>query len=565
MTKRPLAEKFWFIPALCLLVGAILRLARFPYGDSPAQFDEVSYLSNGLLMLDGETSINKYAPSGPLTWFSAAYGGLRALITLVADKADVAAYPWIIRPAAALQSALFDLYADMTGLRLVVAALTLLLSLAGVAAACRLGKALNGVPGQAIAGLLAACLPIFIEMSTETRPYASAWAFALLALAGAGRANTRTVATGLFLGLAVASHIDMIRIVPLVLLLQWHHAESQGRRLEDHGPPWREFGKTAGVALLAFLVVAPWYMLHFADNIRQIFSVRIFGTTAADQDSILQQWLQAGIAVPLIVTLGGLILAALQRNRPAFAGAIWLILNTLLALHPSDHGLYHDGSLLVMIVALLPLSMAVLSDFAPVLRRPWVAWIAVVLIAGPTVWRGAVTAFAEGRSLEPDSAIAWIEANVPAGTRVYVDSGQFRSLLPIVEAADRLWADAAAPEAWTTKYTQDMAKYGLTGTRPLRVMSGDRLASDRGNRRRFYILGADLRPDIPRYDLWSVSYGGFFDLTPEAAYARLCRDGGIYLHAGAPFPGWPAPTMSWVRADGNSTYIYRIAPDGCGR
>jgi len=52
---------------------------------------------------------------------------------------------------------------------------------------------------------------------------------------------------------------------------------------------------------------------------------------------------------------------------------------------------------------------------------------------------------AEGRSLEPDQAVAWIETNVPEGTPVYVDFGQFRTLLPTPEAADRLWADVAAP------------------------------------------------------------------------------------------------------------------------
>lgn len=121
------------------------------------------------------------------------------------------------------------------------------------------------------------------------------------------------------------------------------------------------------------------------------------------------------------------------------------------------------------------------------------------------------------------------------------------------------------PTAWSAKYTHDMEKYGLAGARPLRVMADDRLASDRGNRRRFYILGADLAPGAPRYDLWSVSYGGFFDLTPEAAYTRLCREGGVYLHAGVPLPGWPSPAMSWIRRDQNSTYIYRVSAAGCGR
>ena len=545
----------WLVPAACVLIGAILRLGRFPDAGSPSQFDEVSYLSNGLLLLEGETPINKYAPSGPLTWLSAAYSGVKALLKLIADKADLADFPAILRPAAALQSALFDLYTDMTGLRLTVVVLTILLTLAAVVAACRLGKALGGMPGQILAGLLAASLPIFVEMSTETRPYASAWALALIALAaaGAGKPGTRVIGAGIFLGLAVGSHIDMIRIVPLVLFLQW-------RRTETSRPPWAEFGRTTGIALATFLLVAPWYILHVLDNIRQILSVRVL---SAGEHGM--HWFQAGLAIPLAIALIGLIAAGWRRHWPAFCCGIWLGLNALLALRPSEHGLQHDGALIVMVVALAPLGVATFFEFAPILRRFPVCVAAIAIIVAPCVWQGVKTAFIYGRSLEPDQSVDWIEGNVPAGTPVYVDSGQFRALLPTPRAADRLWADVASPYVWKEKYLHDMARFGLDDSEPLRVMSTDRMAADLGIRRRFYILGAAGQVDRPRYDLWSVSYGSFFDLPPKAAIEQLCRDGGVYLHSGTAIPDLPAPAMSWVRRDGNSTFIYRIAAGGCGR
>jgi hypothetical protein len=433
-------------------------------------------------------------------------------------------------------------------------ALTILLTLVAIVAACRLGRALGGTAGEIMAGLMAASLPIFVEMSTETRPYASAWAFALMALAAAatGKPGTRTLGTGIWLGLAVGSHIDMIRIVPLVLLLQW-------RRAGTSRPPWAELGRTAGFALASFLIVAPWYMPHLLDNLRQIVSVRLLG--AADQGEDL---FQAGLALPLAAALIGLLVGGLRRNWPVLGCFIWLGLNALLALRPSEHGLQHDGALIVMIVALAPLGVAILLEQVPVLRPFLVAAIAVALVISPSVWKGIKTAFVYGRSLAPDNSVAWIEANVAAGTTVYVDSGQFRTLLPTSRAADRLWADVASPYAWKEKYLHDMARFGLDSDTPLRVMSADRLAADMGSRRRFYILGSPGPSRQPRYDLWSVSYGSFFDLPPKAAIQRLCGEGGVYLHSGTAIPDLPAPAMSWVRRDGNSTYIYQVAAGGCG-
>jgi hypothetical protein len=533
-----------------VLLGAILRFARLPHAGSPSQFDEISYLSNGLLLLEGETPINKYAPSGPLTWLSAAYGGMKALFKLVADGAGLSDFPPMIRPAAALQSALFDLYADLSGLRLAAVLLTVLLTLAAVVAACRLGKALGRTAGEIAAGLLAASLPIFVEMATETRPYASAWAFALIALAAI--TTKRPVSAGIFLGLAIGSHIDMIRVLPLALLLLWRQAET--RR-----PPWRELGRTAGLALVTFLMVAPWYPLHLIDNLRQIVTVRVL---AADGQA--SQLFATDIALPLVAASIGLALGAWRRDWPAFGCLIWLGLNALLALRPSEHGPQHDGALVVMIVALAPLGIYILIERIAVLRPFLIAAALVSVVAAPSVKQGIMTAFVHGRSLVPDNSVDWIEANIPAGTTVYVDSGQFRSLLPTPRAADRLWSDVASPYVWKEKYLHDMARYGLADAPPLRVMAADRMAADVGNRRRFYILGATGQPERPRYDLWSVSFGGFFDLHPKAAIERLCDEGGVYLHSGRAIQDLPAPAKAWVRPDGNSTFVYQVPAGGCG-
>ena len=539
-------------PTLCVLLGAILRFGRFPLSGAPSQFDEVSYLSNGLLLLEGETPINKYAPSGPLTWLSAAYGGVKALFKLIANGADVAGFPPILRPPAALQSTLFELYGDLSGLRLAAVIAAFLLTLAAIVAACRLGRALGGTAGEIMAGLMAASLPIFVEMSTETRPYGWAWAFALMALAAAAEGR-RSASAGIFLGLAIGSHVDMLRVAPLVLLLQW-------RGMETGGPPWRALGKTLGIAAIAFVLIAPWYPLHLADNVRQIVSVRIL--SAADRGS---QAFQTYLALPLAAALTGLLVGGWRRDWPVLGCFVWLGLNALLAVRPSVHGLQHDGALIVMMVALAPLGVAILIDNVAKLRPFLICAFLVSVVVAPGVKQGIMTAFVHGRSLAPDSSVAWIEANVQPGTAVYVDSGQFRSLLPTPKAADRLWADVASPYAWKEKYLHDIARYGLDSIEPLPVMAADRMAADLGNRRRFYILGLPGQTDRPRYELRPVSYGGFFDLQPKAAVARLCEEGGVYLHSGSAIPDLPDPVQSWIRPDGNSTYIYQVAAGGCGR
>ncbi len=200
-----LAKKaLWLLPTLCIVVGAILRLGLYPHGNSPTETDEVGYLSDGLLLLDGETPIHKYAPSGPLTWFTVLYAGGRAVLILLLGGKDLSGFPGLLRPLAALETSLFQLYADLSTLRLVAVTLIMLLCLLSVAAAYRLGHTFMGTIGGLASGLMVASLPLFVELSTETRPYAIAWAFAVMALAaaGVGQPHTRIMSAGIFFGLA---------------------------------------------------------------------------------------------------------------------------------------------------------------------------------------------------------------------------------------------------------------------------------------------------------------------------------------------------------------------------
>lgn len=546
------------LACLCVLFAALLRVLAFPHGLSPTETDEPSYLRDGLLVLEGVTPAHKYAPSGPLTWFSAIYGGGAALVAWLSGGSEIAGFPRILQPIAALEAALFHLYADSSSLRIAAVTAIVLSSLASVAAAWRLGRSMAGIPGALVAALLSASVPVCIEQSTQTRPYAIGWAFALwaISIAGAGMGRSQPLRAGLLLGLAVGTHIDMLRVVPLVLLLQW-------RRAQDRALPWNDFKTVMVTALTVFLVVAPWYVTHLVDNIRQIISVRILPSPAEDQAPAWVVWWNNGILLPLAVAVSGLLLASRRRRWPDLLCGVWLLINAVIAARLPSHGLHHDGGLVVATIALVPLGMFALADLLPSLRRPIGATLLAVLMVGPAAWQGVSFAQVAAHARSPDDATAWLESHVPAGTRVYIEGSRIATPLPTPEAAERLWADVASPDAWVPKYIRDTKRFGLAGARALRVMSVDRLASDLGNRRPYYILGAPLQPNRPRYDLWIVSLGSFYDVSPDAAIDWLCGHGGIYIRQGEPLPRLPPPAAAWVRTRDDSTYVYRVTPGSC--
>jgi hypothetical protein len=284
------------------------------------------------------------------------------------------------------------------------------------------------------------------------------------------------------LGLAIGSHIDMLRIGPLALLMLW-------RRKSDNGIPWRDFATLVISSIITFQVIAPWYVMHLIDNLRQIISVRILPPPPNVSVAALELW-NGGIAVPLVVTVSALLLTSFRRMWSDFLCGLWLLANGLVALRLSSHGLFHDGALVVGVVALAPIGVAAVIDQFPLLRRRACALAVVVLIAGFTVYEGVLFVADRRPNQTPDSAVAWVEMHVPAGTRVYTKQ-RITVPLPTAEAAERLWADVAAPDAWIPKYIYDTTKkYALPknvlyGPRPLRVIGPGRSPSVVHSRRAF--------------------------------------------------------------------------------
>ena len=124
------------------------------------------------------------------------------------------------------------------------------------------------------------------------------------------------------------------------------------------------------MAVLAFVVVAPWYLTHLLGNLRYILSVRLLDPQHADTvPKIWQIFWTEGLMLPVIAALAGLALAALRRRWPDALAGLWLLLLTAMAFKPSAFGLRHDGALVVATVGLLPMALDALGALVPQGRR----------------------------------------------------------------------------------------------------------------------------------------------------------------------------------------------------
>ena len=67
----------------------------------------------------------------------------------------------LVLPLVTLDQTLFDIYADMAGLRAVIVGTVVVISLLGVYGAARIGRHFGDWPGALFTGGLAAVLPLF--------------------------------------------------------------------------------------------------------------------------------------------------------------------------------------------------------------------------------------------------------------------------------------------------------------------------------------------------------------------------------------------------------------------
>ncbi len=525
--------------------------------------DETGYLSDGLLLLEGLAPGYKHVPSAPIDWLVMLTTGVHTLGLWLFGPAELGGSAAtgvvapILRPLLAMEQALFAAYADLNGLRLMIVVLQVLVGATAAAATTWRGWSIAGLPGALLAGALAAGTPLFVEFTSETRAYSLAWSLGLLAFAALAdsRPQRRALASGVLIGLAIATRVEMgLAFVPLLLELLWR---------EDRSRRARTFFICLAVAGATFVIAAPWYVTSLAGNLRQIISVRLL-TPPPGGGSLLGlvgEFAQAGIAGPIVITIAGLLVASRGPGR-WFNRAIgvWIALLGALALKPSIHGLRHDGALLLLTAVMVPeaieQSLAVLASA----RLRQVVTVVAALLGLQVTVAGARAAWGTYGNAVQGDPVAWLEHNVPAGSTVYWVDG-FKVPLPTVEASERLWAETANADAWRLKYRHAAERLALGGRLP-RAMSEDPMQLERSQRRKWFILGAAVDTIRPRFDIHVVADGTPFAMTFADLMARLCAQGGTYVHIGAPIERLGKSRMQWTPANGsvNGVIIYTVEP-----
>jgi len=540
------------------ILALVLRLFLIADLTSTPESDEIGYLSDGLLLLEGLPPGYKHVPSAAITWLVALCAGLQTAVAWLFGTADPSMPP-LLKPLAAMERVLFGDYADFGSLRLLIVGLQTALGSVAAAGIAWLGSRIAGWRGALASGLLAAALPLFVEYTAQTRSYSFAWSLALLSFVGvfAAAHQWRAITGAIFIGLAIATRVEMALCLP-ILLLEVAATEPRGRRL-------RAAAIFLGIAIICFCLAAPWYLTSLAGNLRQILDVRflVVADATTGPGEVMRSLLWSGLGLPLLVTILALAIGGIARRAWRYVVyAAWLAILTTMSLRQSGGGVRHDGALFVLVVATVPLAVSVLlgSNWKPRFG-PLMASAVAFLLGVTAVAAGAYAAWQYRNDAVHGDPVRWLEANVPAGTAVYL-SDSFAVPLPTEQSAEALWTEAARPDAWRAKFARAAKRLGLEPGRQPRAMSEDPMQLERASRRRWFILGAPLASGRPRYDIHLVGVGSVFGLSVDAVVDHLCKEGGAYISNGGPIDRLGRPGMVWRSAGQRQLAVYFI---GAGR
>jgi hypothetical protein len=538
--------------SILLLIGLSLRILNYPSRYQIRDSDELGYTYGGILLWEGITPGYKMSPAGFQTWVSWTYCGCQSLMNLIRDP-NSNRLPAFIRPLSAVDKTLFDVYRDTSTLKQLTVALITLISLGAIYAAFHIGCRSAGIPGGLLSGGLAALLPLYVRASGMATPYMPAWAYAIISsyFAATKSRSMRWAGSAVFMGLAISSRIEMLLFLPVVLWLMW-----KDREPEPFGHIAIRF---ASLTFAVTLLVSPWLLTNLLGNIRTIATVRFAGASIRDllvplfKDFALFQ----GLGPAAILLLAGLAFSSADKRR-AHGWLLFIVIVLMLTmLKPTPYGLRHHGATVAAIVVLCPLALARFQE-----RHARAALILSILLLIIPAANATSSIMSDRYSYVPDQATAWVEKNVPPGTAIYL-CPTLNDPLPTTQSADSLWTAVTDSQAWQVKFRQGLIRFNISQDRIPRALSEENLVQERGNRRRWFILGGGQEIKAPRFDIKIISGGSPFDVTPNNAISEYQQSGGVlilrqsrepeFLHPGKELG---TPNAAWINEQGQGTFVY---------
>jgi hypothetical protein len=558
---------------LAVLLGALaIRLWLMPPLYNQPTFDEPAYMIDGLLMLESTTPGDKFAPGAITTWPGFVYGGVASLAYLLHPTEEIAQKKAVFKPIFALDRALFDAYADLSGLRAAVMGTVFVTSMFGVLMACWLGAFRAGWPGALLCGGLMAFIPTIAILSVEARPYAAAWSFGMAAVAFSAilSGRWRCLAVGLCFGLAVASRIEMVLVAAPIAWEFWLRPE--------RAATLRALLRVAGISFLTFLVAAPWYVAHLVGNLRKVIAVSFEGTMQRQGDVIAgafsQLWNEGLLAVVLVVAAGLALRTGRERTLSAVAGLF--VVAIVLAFSGGDLSRYsnpskYNGTAWISIIALAPFALAALQRRLPSRTAAALSGIAALLLLLPAVAQTINQGLVLRAGWVEPKVVEWLAENVPAGTPVYSFPRQIKAIPPTAESADRRWLEVADPDAWREKLRARLGRSDLAMDRLPRALSIEAMHQRLAVARRSFFLALPYWGSQPRYDVrtlpyWDAEPGARGDANAQQARPKTIREqflqtGGALLHYGEPVAELGDPAAAWTAENGTGTFVY-LRPAG---
>jgi len=540
------------VSAVVLLSALAIRLWLMPPLYSQPTFDEPAYMIDGLLVLEGVTPGYKFAPGAATTWPGFIYGAVTSLGYLLHPTEEIAKQATVLKPLFAIDRALFDAYADYSGLRAVVMGAVLATSMFGVFMAAWLGAFRAGWPGALLCGGLMAFVPAIALLSVEARPYAAAWSFGLAAIAFAAvpTGRWRWIGAGVCLGLAVASRIELVLIAPLVAWEFWLRPEPKAAV--------RALARVAGISLVTFFVAAPWYITHFVGNVRKMVTVPLEpGRELADElgaGLVSLLWSEGLLAVAVLLVLGLTLRPGRQRLLAVAAGLIVVV--TLVFFGGGKLSKY-NGVAWISIIALAPFALNTLQQrLSPRLSGAVAGAVALLLVLPALVQTVRQGQEVQAGWVEP-KVVEWLSENVPAGTLVYSYPRQIKAVPPTEDSAERSWLEVAGPDVWRTKLRDRIAQTDLVMDRLPRALSREHMYQRLGPARRAYFLASPYWGAQPRYDVRIRGYVYDPMAGLEVPSEEFRHTGGVLVHYGRPIEDLGEPAAAWIAENGTGMFIYR--------